>query len=340
MHVGYNLTWDGFSEHLKNVFNDLNTSKTFTDVTLVCDDDEIFKAHRFILSSCSDVFKAMFAGNDSFQPCVFLRGIQKREMELILKYMYFGEATFEHELLEKFLNVAKDLKVKDISQDAGNTAFNNALKKEERESQQNTSLDNEGKSVNALNEFIPQEEITSFATEDFSTRIDDLPMRDNKPRMQNASLDNEGKSVNESMPQEKDTLLATKEFSTRTDDLPSINDDLYKYKNDLSKLLYFQKKNLRKRKVWCPACNKFISGSKTHMTTHYQTIHEGIRWPCSQCEYSARDKYTLNKHVRAEHESSVVFKCDDCEYETKYKNLLKSHTKSHPPKLVSSFKQM
>ena len=433
MHVGYNLTWDGFSEHLKNVFNDLNTSKTFTDVTLVCDDDEILKAHRFILSSCSDVFKAMFAANHSSQPCVYLRGIQKREMELILKYMYFGEATFEHELLEKFLNVAKDLKVKDISQDAGNTAFNNALKKEERESQQNTSLENEGKSVNALNEFVPQEEITSFATEEFSTRIDDLPMRDDKPKdptckenqrkrkvwcpecnqffsgsktkltthfqnvhegirwpcnqceykardkytlnkhvraehinctvfkcddceyetmyknrlkahakshlrkleysryNQNASLDNEGKSVNVlngPLPQEETTSFATKDFSTSIDDLKMRYKDLYKPKDQ------------RKRKRWCPACNKFISGSKTHMTTHYQTIHERIRWPCSQCEYSARDKYTLNKHVRAEHESSAVFKCDDCEYETKYKNLLKSHTKSHLRKLESSFKQM
>ena len=284
MQVGYNLTWDGFSEHLKNVFNDLNTSKTFTDVTLVCDDDEILKAHRFILSSCSDVFKAMFAGNDSSQPCVFLRGIQKKEMEFILKYMYFGEATLEHELLEKFLSVAKDLKVKDISQDAGGTAFNNTLKNEERDSHQNASLNYEGKSVNAFNESMPQEEGTS--------------------------------------------LIATKEFSTRTDDLPLRNDDLYK------------QKDLGKRKRWCPACNKIISGSKTHMTTHYQTIHEGIRWPCSQCEYSARDKYTLNKHVRIEHESSIVFKCDDCEYETKYKNLLKSHTKSHLPKLESSYKQI
>ena len=79
MHVGYNLTWDGFSEHLKNVFNDLNTSKTFTDVTLVCDDDEILKAHRFILSSCSDVFKAMFAGNTVFNPVYSLEASRKEK---------------------------------------------------------------------------------------------------------------------------------------------------------------------------------------------------------------------------------------------------------------------
>ena len=272
MQVGYNLTWDGFSEHLKNVFNDLNTSKTFTDVTLVCDDDEILKAHRFILSSCSDVFKTMFADNHSSQSCVYLRGIHHKEMDLILKYMYFGEATFENELLEKFLSVAKDLKVKDISHDVGNIGFDKTLKIEEQENL--TFEDNKGESVNVSNESLPL----------------------NK----------------------EDTLFAN-DLSTRTDALPLTNNDLP---------WWYNPKDPRKPRARCPECKK-ICGSKTKMISHYRNKHEGIRWPCSQCEYKAPVKYALNRHIKIEHQSSMIFRCDDCKYETKYKERLTAHTNKH-----------
>ena len=118
---GYNLTWDNFPKHMKQVFSDLCSLEYYSDVTIVCDDLKLLKAHRFILSGCSEVFKTMLEGFHSSQPCIYLRGIKYEEMELVLKYIYNGEATIDLEFLETFLRVAKDLKIKGIDQD-GNDA--------------------------------------------------------------------------------------------------------------------------------------------------------------------------------------------------------------------------
>ena len=53
----YTLNWHTFSDHLKFMFKDLYQEGTYTDVTLVSDDQTQFKAHKIVLSACSPVFK-------------------------------------------------------------------------------------------------------------------------------------------------------------------------------------------------------------------------------------------------------------------------------------------
>ena len=48
---------------------------------------------------------------------IYLRGIQHQEMESILEFMYLGVATFYQERMNEFLNVAKNLEIKEISKD-------------------------------------------------------------------------------------------------------------------------------------------------------------------------------------------------------------------------------
>ena len=53
----YTLNWQTFTDHLQLIFKDLYEEGRHTDVTLVSDDQTQFKAHKFILSACSPVFK-------------------------------------------------------------------------------------------------------------------------------------------------------------------------------------------------------------------------------------------------------------------------------------------
>ena len=46
-----------------------------------------------------------------------MRGIQHQEMESILEFIYLGVATFYQERMKEFLNVAKNLEIKEISKD-------------------------------------------------------------------------------------------------------------------------------------------------------------------------------------------------------------------------------
>merc|ERR1712072_1239609 len=97
------------------MFKDLYEEGKHSDVTLVCDDQTQFKAHKIILSACSPVFRRIIDNNPSQHPLIYLRGIQSYEMESILQFMYLGEARFYYERMGEFIKVAKDLEVKDIS---------------------------------------------------------------------------------------------------------------------------------------------------------------------------------------------------------------------------------
>ena len=109
------LKWYRFSEHLQLMFKDLYEEKKQSDVTLVCDDQTQFKAHKIVLRACSPVLRKIIDSNPSQHPLIYLRGIQSYEMESILQFMYLGEGTFYYERLGEFIKVAKDLEVKDIS---------------------------------------------------------------------------------------------------------------------------------------------------------------------------------------------------------------------------------
>jgi len=52
--------------------------------------------------------------DDSF---IYLRGIEPQEMKSILQFMYLGQATFYQDRMNEFLDVAKSLEIKEISND-------------------------------------------------------------------------------------------------------------------------------------------------------------------------------------------------------------------------------
>ena len=111
----YTLNWQTFTDHLQLMFKDLYEEEKHSDVTLVCDDQTQFKAHKMVLSACSPVFKKIIDNNPSQHPLIYLRGIHSYEMESILQFMYLGEGIFFYDRMGEFMKVAKDLEVKEIS---------------------------------------------------------------------------------------------------------------------------------------------------------------------------------------------------------------------------------
>ena len=115
----FNLTWHTFSVHGQELFKNLLETQELTDVTLISDDQHQYKVHKFILSACSTVFRTILRSNP-LNSSIYLRGIHHEELESILQFIYLGEASFYHERMNEFLNVAKNLDIKEI----GKTVFN------------------------------------------------------------------------------------------------------------------------------------------------------------------------------------------------------------------------
>merc|ERR1712212_979599 len=98
-------------------FRNLGEAGHFTDVTLVSDDQIQTPAHKVVLSACSPVLKTLLVNNPHSHPLLFLRGIKQTELEAILRFMYFGETQIFENRINDFVSVAKDLEVKEISEE-------------------------------------------------------------------------------------------------------------------------------------------------------------------------------------------------------------------------------
>ena len=53
------LKWNDYHESIVATLGDLRDEEEFVDVTLVCGHEHI-KAHRIVLSACSDFFRQLF----------------------------------------------------------------------------------------------------------------------------------------------------------------------------------------------------------------------------------------------------------------------------------------
>ena len=108
------LTWKDFQDTIMNSFKTLQKDGDFYDVTLVTEDLKQHKAHKFILSACSEFFKSILKANTHSHPLIFLNGVDSNNIQLVLDYIYFGEVSICEDQLDEFLSKAKTLKIEGL----------------------------------------------------------------------------------------------------------------------------------------------------------------------------------------------------------------------------------
>ena len=106
------INWNGFQGNLNSQLDLLR--QDFTDVTLVCQDEEI-SAHKIILSASSEFFRGIFRRNPREYPLIYLKGIKMSHLQSMLNFIYTGEAEVAEKDLSELLEAAFDLKIKGLS---------------------------------------------------------------------------------------------------------------------------------------------------------------------------------------------------------------------------------
>ena len=91
-----------------------HTAGESSDVTLVCDDQVKFKAHKFVLKACSPVFESILQETNDLKSVIYLRGVNQLELKPILDFIYSGQACFQQERMKEFLDNGKDLQINEI----------------------------------------------------------------------------------------------------------------------------------------------------------------------------------------------------------------------------------
>ena len=103
---------DSVEDHMKNVITEILSRDELTDVTLVCDDQVGFRAHKVVLAGGSKLFQQIFQVNTT-APLVRVEGMGERELLWIIQYLYYGEVSLDKSDQETFMKAVKLLQIKD-----------------------------------------------------------------------------------------------------------------------------------------------------------------------------------------------------------------------------------
>ena len=111
----FHLQWNDFQQNIAASYLLLKDDPDFSDVTLVCEDDQYIEAHRIILTACSSFFDTVLKKNKHSHPMIYMRGIRAKDMLAIVDYIYSGETKIDQEDLDGFLDLAVELKLKGLA---------------------------------------------------------------------------------------------------------------------------------------------------------------------------------------------------------------------------------
>ena len=272
----YKLEWDTYSDHLREMLHAMMKSNELTDVTLVCDDKRQFKAHKIVLSACSSVFKSIFNDLPQHNSVIYLRGIKHQEMEAILEFMYVGVATLNQERMSEFMNDAKNLEIKEISQKMQFDEYENLPDLSNNE----TDLVNQQKQPMA--------------------KLNKEKISNNKQTAHNSTLQNNSGSTLACA--ECDSQFTNKghlkrhilskhegvRFNCNKCDFQSTQQAALKS--------HFESKHEGVRYP-CDHCN-YQATQKDYLKLHIQSKHEGVKYNCNQCNYQLNSRQSLHAHKK------------------------------------------
>ena len=101
--------------NLVKTFGEMIASESFTDVTLACD-GLMIKAHKIVLSACSNYFRELFLATPCKHPIVVLKDMKIEDLRAIIDFMYRGEVNVSQNQLGNLLKTAEVLRVKGLTE--------------------------------------------------------------------------------------------------------------------------------------------------------------------------------------------------------------------------------
>jgi len=295
-----NINWHTYSDHLRDMLYEMKKSDELTDVTLVCDDKKQFKAHKIVLSACSSVFKSIINNLPQSSSVIYLRGIKHQEIESILEFMYLGVATLHQESIDDFLNVAKNLEIKEIGKDF---RIDDSNGDDEVEA-----------SING----------PKFEEDDEENSDDNL--EGNEPEFEEVGEDNSDDNL-EGKPELNENQSIDKAWDSK---LPVEGPFACDYCDNkyLKKRTLISHRSRRHTSVdkYCNLCD-YTTKSPNVLRVHIQSKHEGVKWACNQCDHQAVYPHNLAEHIKTKH-TGVKYSCNQCNFQCSYKSYLRIHTES------------
>ena len=314
----YDLRLDSYPQHLEDIMKKLLSLEEFADVTLVCDDGKHIKAHRNILSICSPVLKNILQIDQRNVPIIYLRGINHYEMEAIIKFIYLGQASVLKTKVDSFLQVADNLKIKELTQmgeergrDVNDLIDKNTTKKSDNNSQE-IIIDNdeEGEIKEAT---ISLDDSEAMIIEDL--KLSEKNTCDNKEKAEENYNDEECNAFEDFV----DQVLNTHE------ELEEQEKSMNKVKKEPKTVSNNKDKDVLLDKT-CDECGK-VFAKKKNLAWHKITVHSKSEYPCSKCDHKFTRPDRLRIHIQSKHDGTK-YSCPHCQKDFNFQTNCTAHIKS------------
>ena len=326
------LTWQNLSSHRQELFRNLIETQQFTDVTLISDDQHEYRVHKFILSASSSVFQKLLSSNP-LNSSIYLRGIHHEELESILQYFYLGEVTFYHERMNEFLNVAKDLDIKELSKhviDGDEHSERVHVDKSFVEENPVESDENQGNDASFSQIQECDYQSTLAANLQQHIKLEGNLQKHNKSIQKGIKypeFENQSMLTGNLQQQIKSKHEGKKYPCTQCNAKATSKSNLQEHISSIHEGIKFP----------CQQCD--YKGTKlSSLKRHIWSIHEGIKFPCQQCDYKASQVYNLEQHIKIIHEG-IKYPCQKCDYQASKPQNLQQHIKSRHERLKYPCKQ-
>ena len=105
------ILWTDFQNNISGFVGSIQESTTFSDVTLVGEDDSHIEANKVVLCAASFFFRRILTPMQHSHPLVYLRGLSKKDLQNIVNFIYHGEVKIDQENITSFMSVAEDLQI-------------------------------------------------------------------------------------------------------------------------------------------------------------------------------------------------------------------------------------
>jgi len=302
--------WMNFQNHLTLSVKDLLRESNFSDVTLVTNDQIQIQAHKLVLSASSPVLKDILINTPHSHPIIYLRGVNKYELEKLLDFIYYGEAIVLEARVKEFRSIANDLHIKDFTQGflPGESIFD----------KEDISLSNQECKIEGNLEYISGDKIykCELCESSYETRPglithtrakhEGLRYSCNKCEYRATQLGG--------LKRHQEAKHKGKRYSCNyCDYLATAQSSLKRHLQSLHKGIRYS----------CHLCN-YQASTKDDLHKHQESIHEGLRYSCDQCDYQATQQSNLNTHKKSIHQGHQ-YDCNMCEYQTGWKRTLRKH---------------
>lgn len=313
---------------IKSDLKKLDVESSFSDVTLVSDDQIPVHAHKVVLSLFSPVLKNMLQTNPHDHPLIYLQGVMHQDLLRLLQLFYHGEAQISQNRIQNFLENVKDLQIKEFMKDV----------------LERPAILNETVIDTVENIIIESCEIKKASK---NGKTEPLSVLDSIEELLSLDIPCEEKT-HEVFGEPHKCPFCEKIFQTKY--ILALHEESKhpgtKLKCDQCDFQAIKQKTIKEHKETehevfdeahgCPFCEKIFQ-TKYFLALHVESKHPGTKLMCDQCGFQAIKQKTFKEHL-LRHEQSIngiSYPCNVCIYTATRKDHLKRHQdKRHKIHLV------